>query len=66
MGTLSDKDYLSEALAALAECITEFDLVNWDDRFASNEQYMHLPTNMIETLEAEYRKRVAFVLGGLS
>ncbi len=66
MKTLADKDYVAEALKALSECFTELELVNWDDRYASNEQYMHLSTLEVDRLESEYRKRVAFVLGGLA
>ena len=66
MKTLADEIYLSEALEALSKCTSELDLVNWDDRFASNEAYLHLPTVMVDRLEDEYRKRVAYVLGGLS
>ena len=64
--TLADREYLNEALAALSNCTTEFDLVSFDDKFCSNEAYLHLPTVMIDRLEDEYRKRVAFVLGGLA
>ena len=66
MKTLADEIYLSEALGALSKCNSELDLVNWDDRFASNEAYLHLPTAMVDRLEDEYRKRVAYVLGGLA
>ena len=66
MKTLADEIYLSEALEALSKCISELDLVNWDDRWASNEAYLHLPTAMVDRLEDEYRKRVAYVLGGLA
>ena len=66
MKTLADEIYLSEALEALSKCFSELDLVNWDDRFASNEAYLHLPTAMIEKLEAEYKRRVAFILGSLA
>lgn len=66
MKTLSDAIYLSEALDALHRCTTEHELVKWDDTWASNEAYLHLPTVMVDRLEDEYAKRVAFVLGGLA
>ena len=66
MKTLADQAFLNEALEALEKCHTEIALVEFDDRFCSNENYIHLPTDMIEKLEAAYRKRVAHVLGGLA
>ncbi len=66
MKTLADEIYLSEALEALSKCITEFDLVAFDDKFCSNEAYLHLPTAMVDRIEEEYRKRVQFVLGGMA
>lgn len=66
MKTLADQAFLTEALEELAKCQTEAALVNWDDRFTSNEAYIHLPDALSQQLEAAYRKRVAHVLGGLS
>lgn len=66
MKTLADEIYLSEALEALSKCITEFDLVAFDDKYTNNAAYVHLPTDMIEKLEQAYRERVQFVLGGLA
>lgn len=66
MKTLADEIYLSEALDALHRCVTELELVNWDDRWASNEKYLHLPTDMIDRLETAYKQRVTFILGGLA
>ena len=66
MKTLADEIYLSEALEALSKCVTENQVTEWDSLHCSNEQYMHLPTAMIDRLEAAYRDRVQFVLGGLA
>jgi hypothetical protein len=66
MKTLADEIYLSDALEALSRCVSEKDLVAFDDKFTSNEAYLHLPTAMIDRLEDEYSKRVAYVLGGLA
>lgn len=66
MKTLADEIYLSEALEALSKCVTELEIVNWNDQWASNEAYTHLPTDMVERLENEYEKRIQFVLGGLA
>lgn len=66
MKTLADEIYLSEALEALSKCVTEAQVTEWDVNFCSNEKYMHLPTDAVERLESEYRKRVQFVLGALS
>ena len=66
MKTLADEIYLSEALEALSKCASEKDLVAFDDKYASNEAYLHLPTDMVDRLENEYAKRVQFVLGGLA
>ena len=66
MKTLADEIYLSEALESLSTCTTEQELIAWDSAYCSNEAYLHLPTDAVEKLESEYRKRVAFVLGGLA
>ncbi len=66
MKTLADEIYLSEALEALSRCASEKDLVAFDDKFCSNEAYLHLPTAMVDRIEEEYRKRVSYVLGGLA
>jgi hypothetical protein len=66
MKTLADEIYLSEALEALSKCITEADLVNFDDQYCSNEKYMHLPTESIDRLENERLKRIQFLMGGLA
>lgn len=66
MKTLADEIYLSEALEALSKCITENQLTEWDSTYCSNEKYMHLPTDAVERIEDEYRKRIQLVLGGLA
>lgn len=66
MTSLADRVYFEDAVKALEECHTETQLVNWDDRFTSNEAYIHLPDDLAAKLEAAYRRRVAHVLGGLA
>lgn len=66
MKTLADEIYLSEALEALSKCVTEAQVTEWDTIHCSNEQYLHLPTDAVERLESEYRKRIQLVLGGLA
>ena len=66
MKTLADEIYLSEALEALSRCVSEKELVAFDDKYTSNEAYLHLPTAMVDRIEEEYRKRVQYVLGGLA
>lgn len=78
MKTLADEIYLSEALEALSKCVTEAQVTEWDNSYCSNEKYMHLPTDMVDRLEDEYRarvhlifdeenrKRIHFILGGLA
>lgn len=66
MKTLADQAFLTEALEELAKCHTEAALVNWDDRFTSNEAYIHLPDDLAAKLEAAYCKRAVHVLGGLA
>lgn len=61
--TLSDTRYVEDALAALKECKTDRDLMNWNDRWASNEQYIHLSDALVKRLEDAYDKRVRWVCG---
>lgn len=66
MNTLENAQYVEAAIAALAECKTDNDLAAWNDRWASNEVYIHLPDAMLQKLEEAYEKRGAYVLGGLA
>lgn len=61
--TLSDTQYVEEALAALERCETDRDLSNWDDRYCSNEIYIHLPEALVKRLEDAYDKSVRWVCG---
>lgn len=61
--TLSDTQYVDDALAALERCKTDRDLSNWDDRWTNNERYIGLPENLVKRLEAAYDKRVRWVCG---
>lgn len=63
MTTLSDTQYVEEALAALERCATDHDLSNWDDRFCSNETYINLPEKLVRDLETAYDKRLRWVCG---
>lgn len=61
--TMADKQYFDDALAALETCKSDRDLSNWDDRWASNEEYLHLPEKLVRDLEAAYDKRVRWICG---
>lgn len=61
--TIADQQYVDEALAALDQCNSDADLMNWDDRYTSNERYLALSNEQVKRLEAAYNKRVRWVCG---
>lgn len=63
MNTLEDRAYVTEALAALALCQTDADLVAYDDRYSNNERYIHLSEPLVREMEAAYDKRLWVIAG---
>lgn len=63
MNTLSDRKYVDAAIAALAECKTDADISGWNDRYASTEQYIHLPDALLAKMENAYEARLEEIDG---
>ena len=63
MITLSDAQYVEEALAALERCKADRDMSDWSDRWTNNERYIHLPDALVRKLEDAYDKRLRWVFG---
>lgn len=63
IATLSDVQYVDEAIAALDRCKADADLSNWSDRWTNNEVYIALPEKLVNRLEDAFDKRVRWVCG---
>lgn len=63
IATLSDVQYVEEAIAALECCKTDSALSNWSDRWTSNEVYIALSEKLVRRLEDAFDKRVRWVCG---
>lgn len=61
--TLSDVQYVEEAIAALERCKTDTAPSNWSDRWTNNEVYIALPEKLVNRLEDAFDKRVRWVCG---
>ncbi|WIY54111.1 hypothetical protein O9Z70_06215 [Devosia sp. YIM 151766] len=63
IATLSDVQYVEEAIAALDGCKNDAHLSNWSDRFCNNERYISLSEKLVRRLEDAFDKRVRWVCG---
>ncbi|WP_323015692.1 hypothetical protein [Devosia sp.] len=63
IATLSDVQYVEEAITALERCKTDAALSNWSDRFCNNERYISLPEKLVSRLEDAFDRRVRWVCG---
>lgn len=61
--TLSEREWLTAALAAIEPIKTDEELVQWMDEWMAGEEYLRLPDAASKQLDEAYTNKVAWIWG---